>query len=122
MSNIPHDRPEQLKKIQDIVLPYEEILAVYDAKGVGTGFIGLTTKRVILQDNSFVGGKSAVISIPYSNISTVSFVSDKSVFGQFIASSGIAIQVGNTLHRMEFRGDDKARITHDTILDYILEK
>lgn len=61
-TEIAHDRPDQLAKIHQLLLQREQIIAVYDGKGVGTGFIGLTDRRVILQDNSFVGGKSAVTS------------------------------------------------------------
>ncbi len=49
----------------------EEIIAVYDATGAGTGFIGVTNLRVVLQDNSFVGKKVALTSIPYSRVSAV---------------------------------------------------
>ncbi|GAA1904767.1 PH domain-containing protein [Lapillicoccus jejuensis] len=122
MSQIPHDKADQLHKVQQLLLPGEQVLAVYDGKGVGTGFIGLTDRRVILQDNSFVGGKSAVTSLPYSRISAVSFVADKSIFGKLAASSTVAIAVGNVGHEVEFRGDEKARHAHDVILHYVLQR
>ena len=68
MSQIIHDKPEQLQQIQAGLLQGEEVYAVYDCIGVGTGFIGITNMRVILQDKSFVGNKLAVVSIPYKNI------------------------------------------------------
>ena len=61
---------------------------------MGTGFIGLADRRVIIQDNSFVGGKSALTSLPYKRIQSVSYVADKSIFGNFATSSTVAIQVG----------------------------
>jgi len=121
MLQIAHDRPDQLAKIQQLLLQGEQILAVYDGKGIGTGFIGLTDRRVILQDNSFVGGKSAVTSLPYKRIQSVSFVSDKSVFGKFVASSTVAIRVGSQSFEVEFRGDEKARHAHDVVLHYVLQ-
>lgn len=110
------DKDDQFRKVQSGLLQGETILAVYDAIGVGTGFIGLTSKRVILQDNSFVGGKVAVTSVPYSKIQTVSFVSDKSMFGKFYSSSTISIQTSGKTHEVSFRGTDKAIYTHNVIL------
>jgi hypothetical protein len=50
MSNVIFDKQEQLDKIRSGLMQGEEVLAVYDAIGAGTGFIGLTNKRVIIQD------------------------------------------------------------------------
>ncbi len=70
----------------------------------------------MLQDNSFVGKKQAVTSIPYKNIQSVSFVSDKSMFGKFYSSSTIAITAGGQTREATFRGEEKAKYVHDTIL------
>jgi hypothetical protein len=75
------DNKGQYKQIESGLLDGEQIIAVYDAVGVGTGFIGLTTRRVIVQDNSFVGKRVAITSIPYSKIHSVSVVSNKSWAG-----------------------------------------
>ncbi|MBL1077630.1 PH domain-containing protein [Nocardia sp. 2] len=117
--SIPHDRREQLEKIQQGLLQGEQILAVYDAIGVGTGFLGLTDRRVIIQDNSFVGKKVAITSVPYSRISSVSVISNKSFAGAFFSSGHIAISTGHHTYEVEFRGDQKARHVHDVILHYI---
>lgn len=119
-SNIAYDRREQLEKIQAGLLPGEQVLAVYDAKGTGTGFIGLTDRRVILQDNSFVGKKIALTSIPYSKIGAVSMVSNKSFAGSFFSSSEVALHVGTEKHSIEMRDDQKGKHVHDVILHYIL--
>src|ERR1035437_753305 len=99
----------------------ETLFAVYDRKGKGTGFIGLTDRRVIIQDNSFVGEKIALTSMPYKRIQSFSSVSDKSMFGKFAASSTMAITVGDgSGHEVEFRGEEKARHAHDMILHYVI--
>ena len=120
MTEIQFDKQDQLAKIQAGLMPGESLFAVYDGKGIGTGFIGLTDRRVIIQDNSFVGGKIALTSLPYKRIQSVSFVSDKSVFGKFAASSTVAITVGGSSHEVEFRGEEKARHAHDVILHYVI--
>lgn len=77
MSKTPHDNPDQLARIQLVLLPGELILAVYDGSGGSTGMVGLTDRRVIVQDNTFVGGKSGITSLPYSRIQSVSFILDR---------------------------------------------
>ena len=83
MANVAYDRKEQFQQIQSGLLEGEQIIAVYDAVGTGTGFIGLTDRRVIIQDRSFVGKRYAITSIPYSKITSVSVVSNKS-WGGFV--------------------------------------
>jgi len=87
-----------------------------DGKGAGTGFIGITDRRIIIQDNSFVGGKVALTSVPYSRVNAVSFVSDKSMFGKFASSSTISVSAGGSAYTVEFRGEEKALHAHNVIL------
>ncbi len=98
----------------------ERDLRVFDAIGAGTGFIAVTNLRVILQDNSFVGKKIALTSIPYSRVNAGSFVSDKSMFGKFASTSQIAVSVGGHTHEAQFRGEEKAKVVHDVILSRML--
>ena len=70
------DKQDQFNKITANLLQGEFVLAVYDCIGAGTGFVGLTNRHVIVQDNSFVGKKTALTSIPYAKVNAVSFVAD----------------------------------------------
>ncbi|SDX99105.1 PH domain-containing protein [Micromonospora pattaloongensis] len=119
MANVIFDRREQLQQIQSGLLDGEQVIAVYDAIGAGTGFIGLTNRRVIIQDKSFVGKKVAITSIPYSKITSVSVVSNKSWGGSFFSTGAIAIHVGTHSYEIEFRGDQKSHHVHNVILHYI---
>ncbi len=114
------DKQDQLDKIQSGLLPGEQVIAVYDAIGAGTGFIGLTNARVIIQDNSFIGKRVALTSVPYGRVNAVSFVSDKSMFGKFYSSSTLSIKVGSTDYEVQFRGEDKALHAHNIILSHQL--
>src|SRR5690349_2172043 len=118
-TSIVYDRKEQLQQIQSGLLPGEQVIAVYDAIGAGTGFIGLTDRRVIIQDKSFVGKKIAITSIPYSKITSVSVVSNKSWAGSFFGSGSIAIHLGPHTYEIDFRGHEKCRYVHNVILHYI---
>ncbi|ABG92333.1 MULTISPECIES: PH domain-containing protein [Rhodococcus] len=112
------DKREQLAQIQSGLLQGESVIAVYDCIGTGTGFVALTDRRVILQDRSFVGNKTAITSIPYGKIRSVSVVSNKSWAGAFFSGGSIAIDAGK-VHTAEFRGMDKSRHVHDVILWHI---
>jgi hypothetical protein len=116
-----YDKQEQFDKIVAGLLQGEVVVAVYDAIGAGTGFIGLTNKRVIIQDNSFVGKKTALTSIPYAKVQSVSYVSDKSMLGKFASSSTIALQAGGTTHEVQLRGHEKASHVHNVILWNIMQ-
>ncbi|RPH76187.1 MAG: hypothetical protein EHM88_20160 [Candidatus Rokuibacteriota bacterium] len=113
------DKPEQLQQIQSGLVEGESIIAVYDAIGAGTGFIGLTNHRVIIQDKSFVGKKVAITSIPYSKITSVSVVSNKSWAGNFFSSGSIALNVGMQTYEVELRGDQKSHHVHSVLLWYM---
>ena len=114
---VPHDRPEQLQFIQQALLEGERLHCVFDCKGAGTGFMGLTDRRVILQDKSFVGGKIALVSLPFSRIASVAILTNKSVLGAFWSSGELLIvTVGGSRHTADFRGVDKAKFSHDFIL------
>ena len=118
MTDPVYDNKGQLKQIQSGLLDGEQIIAVYDAIGAGTGFCGLTTRRVIIQDKSFVGNRVAITSIPYSKIHSVSVVSNKNWAGQYFSTGTIAITVGAHIYEVEFRGSEKTHHVHNVILHY----
>ena len=110
-----------MRQVQDGLLTGEHVQAVYDCTGTGTGFVGVTNLRVILQDKSFIGKNVAITSIPFKQIRTVSVLSNKSWAGGFFSSSSIAIDAGGTSHVAEFRGHEKARHIHNLILSRLID-
>ncbi|PYQ63336.1 MAG: hypothetical protein DMF54_17045 [Acidobacteria bacterium] len=61
-----------------------------------------------------------MLSLPYTRIATVGILSDKSWMGNFYSTSEILITTSSgTHHEVMFRGNDKAKYVHDTILFYI---
>jgi len=116
MTEVVYDQKDQYEQIQSGLLDGETVIAVYDAVGAGTGFLGLTNRRVIVQDKSFVGKRVALTSIPYSKVTSVSVVSNRSWAGGFFSSSSIAIHTSGQTYEVEFRGNDKAHHAHNVIL------
>jgi Bacterial PH domain len=114
------DKQDQLDRVTEGLLAGETVTGVFDCIGAGTGFVGLTDRRVILQDNSFVGKKVALTSVPYSRVQAVSFVTNRSMLGKFVSTGEVSILVGGKQHECEFRGHERAKSVHDTILFHML--
>ncbi|HEY5857088.1 MAG TPA: PH domain-containing protein [Aldersonia sp.] len=118
MTDPVFDKSEQLEQVQQGILDGENIIAVYDCIGAGTGFVGVTDLRLVIQDRSFVGKRTAITSIPYQNIRSVSFLSNKSWAGKFFSSSSIAVDIGGTTYEADFRAIEKAHHVHTVILEH----
>lgn len=122
MAEVHVDKQDQLQKIEAALLPGEAVEAVFDLKGEGTGFIGITTKRVIVYDKEFLRKMKAVVSIPYSRVTSVAAEDDSGLFSGrgFFASSKMVLTTSHGEYELEFRGADKAHLAHDLILGHIL--
>ena len=122
MTEPVYDKREQYDKIAEALLPAETIHAVYDMKGGGTGFVGVTDMRVIVYDKAFLRKMKAVVSIPYSRIHTIAAADESGLFtGRgFFASSKLVLTTSHGEHEFEFRGADKAQAAHDRILTHML--
>lgn len=122
MAEAIYDRQDQLQKVAEACLPGETIEAVFDMKGGGTGFVGITTKRVIVYDKEFLRKNKAVVSIPYSRITSIATDDESGLFtGRgFFGSSKVTITFSGGSYEFEFRGADKAHIAHNLILSHMV--
>jgi Bacterial PH domain len=123
MTTAPYyDKKEQLQKIEAALLPGEQALAVFEMKGGGTSFIGITTKRVIVYQKAFMGNMKAIVSIPFSRIISVAAEDDSGVLtrGGFFSGSKLVLTTSTGALEFEFRGSDKAQNAHNLILGPML--
>ena len=74
--------------------------------------------RIVLQDESYVGGRVALTSIPYGGVHAVSLVANKSFLGGYVEAATVSIGISGHTYEVELRGHDKARHVHDVILHY----
>ena len=117
------DKKDQLEKIEGVCLPNEIIRAVFDLKGGGTGFLGLTDKRIIFYDKAFMKKRKAIVSIPYSRIASVASEDNKGfiIRSGFLVSDTLTVDpIGLEPRTFEFRGGDKAHAAHNIIMEYLL--
>ncbi len=117
------DKRDQLEKIEAICLPDELIRAVFDLKGRSTEFLGITDKRIIYYDKEFIKNRKAMVSIPFSRISSVA-IEDNSGFlisKGFLVSDTLALTItGEGVKTFEFRGGEKAHLAHMIIVEHLL--
>jgi len=119
------DKKDQLEKIEGVCLPNEMIRAVFDMKGGGTGFIGLTDRRIIYYDKAFLKKKKAMVSIPYRCIACVASEDNSGFFiksGFFVSDTLTIEPIGLEPRTFVFRGGEKAHRAHNIIMEYLLEE
>lgn len=117
------DKKDQLERIEGVCLPNETIRAVFDLKGGGSGFIGLTDKRIIYYDKAFLKKKKAMVSLPYNRIACVASEDNSGLFirSGFLVSDTLTIEsIGLEPRTFVFRGGDKAHRAHNIIMEYLL--
>jgi hypothetical protein len=115
------DKREQLDKIRQVLLPGEEIDAVYDLKGAQTGFIGITDRRLIIYDRSFLGNRRAIVSVPHINVIAVGSEDEGNLLSlPGFETSKLTVQTAVGHFTLEFRGHDKAYEAYRLILSRIL--
>jgi len=119
MAEAEFDQKGQFDQIQPWILENERLHAVYDCKGAGTGFVGITDKRIIFYDKAFMRKRKALVSVPYSKISAVSSIdAGRGLWG---ATSELVVKTGSEEFEFEFRGGDKAQRAYRFIMTELLQ-
>jgi hypothetical protein len=117
------DKKEQLEKVEDFCLANEVIRAVFDLKGVSTGFLAITDKRLIYYDKEFFKKQKAMVSLPYTRIAQVASDDEKGILiqrGFFVSDKLYVYPQGLEPKVFEFRGGDKAHMAHYLIMEHLL--
>lgn len=112
------DKQDQLDRIKQYLIKDEVLFAVYDCKGAGTGFVGVTDQRVIFYDQGILSKKKSMISIPYYRVIGVASADD----GVFFKTSEITLLTAAGNFSFEFRGAEKAHWVYSHIVNKILAK
>ena len=114
-----YDNKGQLDRITPYVLNGETLVAVYDCKGAGTGFVAITNKRLLFYDKAFLRKRKALTSVPFSKITAVSSVDEGR--GLFGSTSELVIKTGSEEYEFEFRGGEKAQRAYKLIMTEVLQ-
>lgn len=117
MEEVVFDRKDQLERVQEMLIPGESLLLVLDCKGRGSGFLGVTDRRVIIRDDGFAKFKKSAIWVPYSRLHAVGVESDR---GWVRGSSSLSFSAGDDDWDLEFKGADRARAAYLAIMVHLL--
>ncbi len=112
------DKADQLARIKAYLIQNETLVAVYDCKGAGTGFVGVTDQRLIFFDQSMFSGHKAMVSVPYNRVIGVAAADSGIVF----QTSEITVLTAAGKFSFEFRGADKAQFVYRFIMNQILNQ
>jgi hypothetical protein len=112
------DNKNQLDRISAYLIKDEVLFAVFDCKGGGTGFVGITDRRIIFYDQGILLKKKAMISIPYNQIIGVASADEGVIF----KTSEITLITAAGKFEFEFRGSDKAHQAYQYITHQILSQ
>jgi len=110
------DNKSQLDRIKAYLIPGENLFAVFDCKGGGSGFVGITDRRVIFYDQGILFKKKSMVSIPYNQVVGVASGDEGVIF----QTSEIILITGAGKFSFEFRGGDKAHKAYAYIMGQIL--
>lgn len=118
MIDARYDNKAQLDRVAAYLIPGETLHAVYDCKGGGTGFVGITDQRIIFYDQAFLRSKKAMVSIPYNRVIGVASEDEGIIF----KTSTITLITSAGNYTFEFRGADKAHWAYSFIMNQILNQ
>ena len=119
MSQVQYDNKKQYERINAYIISGETLHAVFDCKGTGTGFVGITDQRVIFYDQGVLLKKKVMISIPYHQMIGVAS-SDEG--GVVFKISEMTLITAAGRFSFEFRGADKAHWAYKFIMNQILNQ
>ena len=112
MADTVYDKKDQYERIKAHLVPGEILYLVYDMKGGGTGFVGVTDRRLIFQDSAFLGKKRSMVSLPFTQITAVGVEES----GGFFSSSTLQILSSAREWEFQFRSADKAYQAYQYIM------
>jgi hypothetical protein len=111
------DVKNQLDRIVSYLIPQEFLYAVLDCKGGGTGFVGITDRRIIFYDqNGILTKHKSMVSIPYNQIIGIASEDEGTIF----KTSEITLITAAGRFSFIFRGSEKAHEAYSYIMEQIL--
>lgn len=115
---IEYDNKGQLDRIATMVSPPEILYAVFDLKGAGSGFVGITDRRLIFMDQGVIRKKKMIVSLPYSKITAIA---SEDSGGFIFGTSALLVIAGSREFDFDFRSNEKAHRAYQLIMWNLLQ-
>jgi hypothetical protein len=113
-----YDNKGQLDRIATMVSSPEILYAVFDLKGSGSGFVGITDRRLIFMDQGVIRKKKMIVSLPYSKITAIA---SEDSGGFIFGTSALLVIAGNREFDFDFRSNEKAHRAYQLIMWNLLQ-
>lgn len=114
---VEFDKQNQLERIQDDLVRGERLFFVYDLKGTGSGYLGVTDRRLVFQDRTLMHKHESIVTVPFSKITAVA-AEDA---GHILKTSKLVVYVNTQSYEFEFRSTEKAHKAYRLILEQTLQ-
>lgn len=75
------DREDQHRRVESALVPGEHAWMTLDCKGGGTGFVAITDKRLIFQDQSWRKSRNVLVSVPLDRVHAVGISTNMNLIG-----------------------------------------
>jgi hypothetical protein len=115
---IEYDNKGQLDRIATMVSSPEILYAVFDLKGAGSGFVGITDRRLIFMDQGVIRKKKMIVSLPYSKITAIA---SEDIGGFIFGTSALLVIAGSREFDFDFRSNEKAHRAYELIMWNLLQ-
>ena len=112
------DKQDQANRVVELLVDGELLYAVYDCKGRGTGFLGITDRRLIVRDDGHLKHSKRIVSIPYRQITAVGTGSDYKLLGS--SEGTLSVHAGGEEWDFRLKGDGKTRKAYLRIMEHLL--
>ena len=112
------DKADQAARVAELLIDGEILYAVYDCKGRGSGFVGITDRRLIARDDGHMKHSKAIVSIPYARIHAVGVGSEYKLVGS--NEGRLSVSAGDDDWIFTFKGDGKVRNAYQRIMSHLL--
>lgn len=107
-----------MERIATMVSSPEVLYAVFDLKGSGSGFVGITDRRLIFMDQGVIRKKKMIVSLPYSKITAIA---SEDSGGFIFGTSALLVIAGNREFDFDFRSNEKAHRAYQLIMWNLLQ-
>lgn len=115
---VEYDDRKQYERIAQMVSLPEVLYAVFDEKGRGSGFVGVTDRRVIFMDQGVIRKNKTIVSLPFSRITAVA---SEDTGGFVFGTSKLIVIAGAREFDFEFRTNEKAHRAYQLIMWNLLQ-
>lgn len=114
------DKQDQHSRVESALVPGETAWMTLDCKGGGTGFVGITDKRLIFQDQSWRKAKNVLVSVPLDRVHAVGISTNMNLIGR--TTGVISIQAGDDDWAFEFKNAEKTGVAYKLLMSFVLSR